>query len=370
MRPNRCMVAWMTLLWAWTAPAYALESAAASNQTSRLWRLAAQEQATLEQRNDILQDASLTSYLQSVAERLWEEVHTDLSTPTVKVIMDTRMEAYAYPNGYCVLTTGILNQMESEDQLAMVLAHEMVHYVRQHTVVLYDHFQKPEPDTGLLYADQGQVAGEHTTEQKINAAELQADIEGLSILKSAGYCETEVSTLMSNLISNMRVQGQIKTMKRLEKRISTINKQLRQDHNRPACTSATDGSLAFFLNCIAPALKANAQTALQCGDWNQADRSVSKFLELKPDDAGAYYLKGEISRRRNAGDGKNQCIGSFLKALEIDPQFPLAHRALGEVHFKAGRYQAAKPYFEAFLSLAPQDHVSEYIKGYLRQCQN
>jgi uncharacterized protein HemY len=57
-------------------------------------------------------------------------------------------------------------------------------------------------------------------------------------------------------------------------------------------------------------------------------------------------------------------------ALKIDPKFPLAHRALGELHFKAGRYQMAKPYFEAFLSLAPQDDAREYIKGYLRQCLN
>ena len=369
MTPKQCFMAWMVFLWALVVPVCVL-AAAASSQTPRLWRLAAQEQARLEQRNVILQDASLTGYLQAVVERLWAQVHTDLSTPTAKVIMDTRMEAYAYPNGYCVLSTGILNQMESEGQLAMILAHEMVHYVRQHTVVFYDHFQKPAPESALPYADQGQAAGEPTMIQKINAAEFQADIEGLAILRRAGYCEAEVSTLMSNMIESMRDQGQTGKIKRLKKRISMINTQLRQDHRRPVCPSATDGSRALFLNRIAPALKANAQTALQCGNWNQADRSVTKFLEVKPDDAGAYYLKGEILRRRNTGDGKNQCVQSYLMALKIDPKFPLAHRALGEVYFKAGRYQAAKPYFEAFLSLAPQDHVSEYIKGYLRQCQN
>jgi tetratricopeptide (TPR) repeat protein len=137
-----------------------------------------------------------------------------------------------------------------------------------------------------------------------------------------------------------------------------------------ACTSAGDGDQDYFLNRIAPALMANAQAAITCGDWNQADKSIYKLMVLKPDDARAYYLKGEIQRRGNDGDGKIQCIGSYSKALEIDPEFPLAHRALGELHFKAGRFQTARPYFEAFLSLAPQDDASEYIKGYLRQCPN
>jgi Flp pilus assembly protein TadD len=137
-----------------------------------------------------------------------------------------------------------------------------------------------------------------------------------------------------------------------------------------ACGSATHGNPGFFFTRIAPALMANAKTALTCGDWNQADQSISKFLALKPDDARAHYLKGEILRRRNDGDGKNQCMGSYLKALKIDPEFPLAHRALGELHFKAGQFQTAIPYFEAFLSLAPQDGAREFIKGYLRQCRD
>lgn len=370
MTPQRCFAACLVFLWAWVSPVYAADSAAASSQALRLWRLAAQEQATLEQRGIVLHDASLSSYLQTVVERLWEQVHTDLSTPRVAVVIDTRMEAYAYPNGYCFLTTGILDQVENEDQLAMILAHEMVHYIRQHTAALYDHFQKPVPDSRLPYAERNRVASGQATESKIDAAEYQADKEGLSLLKASGYCVTEALTLMSNLIDRMQELGRSETMGRLENRILTVKTLLGHTQGSPACPSANDGDDEPFLNRIAPALMANAQAALQRGDWQQADRSVSKFLVSKPEDARAYYLKGEIVRRGNDGDGKNQCLGSYERALTINPDFPLAHRALGELHFKAGRYQAAKPYFEAFLSLSPQDDAREYIKGYLRQCQD
>ncbi len=359
----------MILLFAWATQVVAAH-ASAPDQTTRLWRLAAQEQAALEQRGVVLDEASLSSYLQTVAGRLWEQVPTDLTTPTVKVVMDPRMQAYAYPNGYCFLSTGILNRIENEDQLAMILAHEMVHYVRQHTAALYDHFQMASHSTGMPYADQRQSTGGLAMKQKIDAAEYQADDEGLTILMAAGYCETEALTLMSNLLDNLRDQGSSETLGRLESRIETIETRIGRPRDSVSCKSATHGDPYFFLNRIAPALMANAQAAITCGDWNQADQSISKILALKPDNASAHFLKGELLRRRNDGDGRNQCIGSYLKALKIDPEFPMAHRALGELHYKAGRFQTAKPYFEAFLSLAPQDDAIPFIKGYLKQCRD
>jgi len=368
MTIRRCFVTLALLLSAWAPPVHAMDAAAAPSQSQRIWRLAAQEQAALERRGVILHDASLSIYLQAVAKRLWEQADTDLSPPAIEIIMDARMEAYAYPNGYCFLTTGMLNQIENEDQLAMIIAHEMVHYIRQHTTELYHHYQKPAPETGLQYADRPRAFGGDDIEQKIDAAEYQADKEGLSILENAGYCDIQVLALMSNLMKNMRAHGLPATVGRLKNRMVYMKTMLDQVQDRSSCASAADSGHEVYLNRIAPALIANAQAALQRGDWDQADRSISLFQVLKPADARAYYLKGEILRRRNDGDDSNQSIGYYEKALKIDPKFPSAQRALGELHFKAGRYQKAKPFFEAFLSLAPQDDAREYIKGYLRQC--
>ena len=120
--------------------------------------------------------------------------------------MDPHMQAYAYPNGYCFLSTGILNRTENEDQLAMILAHEMVHYVRQHTVELYNHIQKPVIGSGLPGTNPDRAACGEATQRKIDAAEYQADKEGLAILKGAGYCQAEILSLLSNLINSLQDQ--------------------------------------------------------------------------------------------------------------------------------------------------------------------
>jgi tetratricopeptide (TPR) repeat protein len=251
----------------------------------------------------------------------------------------------------------------------MILAHEMVHYARQHTAKLYNHLQNPDHDTGLQYADHSPVGSARDVAKKIDAAEYQADCQGLSILKGAGYCEAEVLTLMSNLMESIKDHGTPEAHKKMANRRITMKTLIGQDQGVLSGGSASDDASERFLTRIAPALMANAQAALQRGDWKQADISVSKFLDLKPDDARAHYLQGEILRRQNNGDRTEKCLDSYEASLKIDPTFPLAHRALGEIHYKAGRYQEAKPYFETFLSLAPQDEAREYIKGYLLQCQ-
>lgn len=370
MTRYRWLAAWMILMVVWVPPLHALNTEDASIHTDRLWQRAALEQTALEQSGSVLHDAPLQRYLQILVARLWEQVHTHLKTPVVEVVMDSRMEAYTYPNGYIVLTSGILDPIENEDQLAMILAHEMIHYARQHTAEFYDHFQIPVHETGLRPTDHRQAFYSNQLEQKIDAAEKQADEEGLSIIKGAGYCQAEVLTLLSKLMGRLKNDATSEALENMASRKRFMTTLIDQEPESPSCTASTSSCDEYFLDAIAPVLMANAQVALRRGEWNQADQSISRYLVLKPTDARAYYVQAEIMRRRGDGDHKSRCIGLYEAALKMDPGFPLVHRALGELHFKAGQYQQAKPYFEAFLSLAPQDEAREYIKGYLRQCQN
>lgn len=53
-------------------------------------------------------------------------------------LLDTdEVNAFSAPNGYIYLTTGLLNIIESDDELALVIAHEMGHLERKHAVVRY-----------------------------------------------------------------------------------------------------------------------------------------------------------------------------------------------------------------------------------------
>jgi len=367
---RRHFIAWLLLVLAVATSGHASDTSIQSATAARLWQLAAQEQAMLDQRGVILKEAALCRYLDDIVERLWAQVPDQLSTPRVKIIVETRIDAHAYPNGVIFLSTGILEVVENESQLAMILAHEMVHYASQHTAALYNHYQPANLHGDRREAAEGGSAGVVDMRRMIDAAERQADQEGLAILQAAGYCDKEVLPLIASLENYLRKQGYSESASQCNKRIERFNAMINREGGcRPGCVAMNTDAVGYR-GRVAPALMANAQQAVRGGDWDQAHRSIAKFLEVEPHNARAYYLKGEILRRQNKSGPEAACIDAYEKALEVDPTFPPTHRALGEVHFKAGRYQMAKPYFEAFLSLAPEDTASAFITGYLKQCLN
>jgi predicted Zn-dependent protease len=354
MRPHRLIAACLVLIWASTLP---FESEAASNPSAHLRRLAAREQAELEQRGLILSDARLSAYLSDVVARLWAHVDSPLEKPAFRVLLDSDLDAQAYPDGACYLTTGILDAVTNEDQLAMILAHEIVHYVCQHASRIYDHLRQMGADHRDLRS-------------AVDAAEDQADGDGLKMITKAGYCGRQVLPLMSNLRAAAAQRGAVdETLHKMDRRRDRIHAALTPVSPTAACSPGRSDDSEAFADRIAPALIANARVALQSGDFRQAARSISRFLAVRPDHAEAHYLQGDILRRQSAGFPGDRCVACYKKAIAIDPRFALAHRALGELYFKAGRCRDAVTYFESFLDLAPQHATIDYVKGYLEQCR-
>ncbi len=369
MTKHKRFIVPVILLLAWAAPSWALDRTVMNDLSPRMRRLAEQEQAILEQQNLFFDDATVNDFLVQVAGRLWKQLETDLKSPTVKIVMDPLPNAQAYPNGLCLMTTGMLSHLESEEQLAMILSHEMIHYARQHTPLLYEKLKTGTRDLDPTDPRFHPRSTDNFAAATIDALEKQADREGLALFEEAGYCLSILLEQVSNLEDQSHGNGSSEVLKDLRARIRKM-----RPHggvkDKEKCQKPMGGSnQGIFLARIAPVLLANAQVALARGEYQQADRSVSMYLALVPDDARANFIKGEILNRANAVKKEDSGLSFYEKALTLDPNFPLAHRALGVLHFRAGRYKRAIPYFESFLALAPDDPSHLFIQGYLRECQ-
>ncbi len=68
-----------------------------------------------------------TGYLQSLSEKLSKNTPTDAGPIIVKVADMDIENAFALPGGRIYLSRGLLQKVKSENELAMVLAHEMAH---------------------------------------------------------------------------------------------------------------------------------------------------------------------------------------------------------------------------------------------------
>ena len=105
------------------------------------------------------------------------------------------VNAFALPGGPVFITTGMLFELESEDAVAGVLAHEIVHVLARHSA---QRIAKSELTNGLIGAvgvasgDQGTaqaaaVIGNLVNMQYGRDDELESDTLGVCLMISAGY---------------------------------------------------------------------------------------------------------------------------------------------------------------------------------------
>ena len=87
--------------------------------------LAEKEGVVLLARVTVYADARLQQYLTSVVGRLRRTSAEGISSVRVTVIEDPTLAAFAMPNGNIYVHTGLLSAVESEAQLAAILAREL-----------------------------------------------------------------------------------------------------------------------------------------------------------------------------------------------------------------------------------------------------
>jgi predicted Zn-dependent protease len=124
---------------------------------------------------------------------------------TFHVLADPNtVNAFALPGGPIFITLALLSRLESEDQLAGVLAHEVGHVIARHSA---ERLAKQELTAGLTGAvvmgagsyEMGRVAqmvGSFVTMKYGREDELEADRLGLCLMAEAGYRPQALSGVM------------------------------------------------------------------------------------------------------------------------------------------------------------------------------
>lgn len=118
------------------------------------------------------------------------------------------LNAFGAPNGYIYITRGLMEAIESDDELAFVIAHEMGHIEHKHAVVRYRQAMALAV-LGALFGSQTDSSGEALMVAVIveillkgfsREQELEADETAISHLKHAGMDATAYRTLMGRLM--------------------------------------------------------------------------------------------------------------------------------------------------------------------------
>ena len=142
-----------------------------------------------------LKDQALQEYINNVGQKIVRASHRPHSGYEFAALNDSSVNAFALPGGYIYITRGMLEKLDTEAQLAGILAHETTHVVARHTAAAMSR----QIGMFLLLAGAAtagpgadEMAAATVTAQIIDlrytrADEQEADISGLNYMVRAGY---------------------------------------------------------------------------------------------------------------------------------------------------------------------------------------
>jgi predicted Zn-dependent protease len=330
----------------------------------RLWKLAAEAEEDLARGGRLHDDAALDAYLLGVARRLVTAEALAAVPLRVRVVADTRPNAFSLPNGALYVHTGMLARMEDEAELASVLAHELVHVTHRHVLAEWRRAQ----GWGAGAAGLVRLASMAGYSREL---EREADREAIARMRAAGYEAGAAVAYLERLREWAAAEGlkDEPTPYASHPHLAARIEACRALAAAPGRAAAPDGGRhqPAFLRTTASVLLANARVEVAAGRYRAAWDQVKRFLALHPDHARAHVLLGEVARRDGTAGSDDSAAASYRRALELDPSAADAWRGLGLVLQRRGDAAEARSAFTRYLELAPDAPDRAHVEAALRR---
>jgi predicted Zn-dependent protease len=190
--------------------------------TAQEVRMGQEEAKRVEQEMGIVEDPELAAYVGAIGERL--AVHSPRRNIEYSfyVVEMTEPNAFALPAGHIYVSRGLLPLVNSEDELANVIGHEIGHVAARHSVQRMTRAAPiaiitalpamatgiVSPEVGGLIAAVGGLAGAAILAPYSRGQESDSDRIGQELAAAAGWNPGAMSTFMHTLEREEALRGQ------------------------------------------------------------------------------------------------------------------------------------------------------------------
>ncbi|MBW1697822.1 MAG: M48 family metalloprotease [Deltaproteobacteria bacterium] len=314
---------------------------------------------------NIIDDPLITGYVSNIGKKILKSLPPQPFSYRFYVIKEDVYNAFATPAGHIFMHSGLIEALDSEEELAGILAHETAHVVCRHISQKIDRSKKVSlatlagmaAGTFLGAAGVGGAAAKAVTIGSIAAGqsvmlaysredETQADDLALEYLERSGYSGRGLLTGLQKIRSKQwfgtkQIPNYLMTHPASEDRIARIGSKL--DRRKAKKQPAIRDPYAFKL-------VRNRLLALY-GDEEIALQRFKILAENHPEDAMAQYGYGLILARTG---NRKEAVQRVKRALEKRAFDPYILADLGRIYFLDGRYPEAVEILESVLSIKPQ----------------
>ena len=346
----------------------------------------------------IVEDPEVSLYVNQIVERLVKTLPPQPFNFKAAVILHNSLNAFAVPGGYVYVFTGLIMNLDKEEDLAGVLAHELAHVTQHHVASRLERAQFVTIGSLLLAIAGVAVGGSSGGALAVGALgagqsamlnysridETEADQIGLQYLVAAGYppqgmvdgfkvlrqkswmSGTNVPTYLSthpaigDRINGLQariqgmgkaVQGRTQDNKRFTRVKTLLWARYGDEQAAQQRFAGKDG-----LSCMGRGI-----VLARINRVNEANKAFDDALAASPNDplilreAGAFhYRKGDMSR----------ADGLLRQAMRLDPRDYMASFFYARMLDETGRQAQAAQYYKEVLRYVPED--AEVHEAYAR----
>jgi beta-barrel assembly-enhancing protease len=320
-------------------------------------------------RLNLVKDPYIVNYVNSIGQSIVKELSSQPFSYNFYVIDSDVYNAFATPAGHIFIYRGLIEAMETEDELAGILGHEIAHVQCRHISDKIDRSSKINLATlaGLAAGVFLGISGSETAAQAVTVGsmaaaqslvlaysredEIQADKLGLENLNRAGYDGTALMTTLNKIRSKRwfdNIPNYLATHPAAEDRIAYIDSWSQNQRELPS-KGATEGFKKMHTRLLA-----------LYGNQSKAMTSFKTAVKQNPDDALASYGYGLILAR--SGLRKDAAV-HLQAALEQNPLDSSILGELGRIYFLDGRLSDALTILRSSIGLYEHDPETLFYLG-------
>ncbi len=307
----------------------------------------------------IVHDPEVVLYINDLIARLSKNIPPQPFSFTPAVVASPSLNAFATPGGYVFAFTGLILAMDTEDELAAVMAHEIAHVTERHVAKRIEDSQVISllslvgmlagalmgGDAGSAAAIGGMAASQSAMLSYSRADENEADMMGMKYLIDAGYDPYGMPRAFEVLSRRQWIMGAsiptyLSTHPALKDRIHTTT--VRLERNTQSKMRPVDNNRFKRIQTLLRAYYSDPATALQYFK-----------KQTSGENAGLAHMGLGILASR--GNRVAEAVAAFDKALATSPNDQLIMREAGRFHYLKGNKQKATEYLSKAVAMNKKD---------------
>ena len=309
----------------------------------------------LQKKLEFIKDPVIKAYVEGVGDKVARASGDRRFDYHFYVVREAQPNAFTIPGGYVFVNSGLLRMLDSEDELAAVLAHEVAHSVLRHVSKMFDQAVRVSLATlamlvaGVVLAKDAKARGAIGTGAAAMAQsimlrysrenEIEADQLGTSIAQKAGYRPEAMTSFLKKIYRWSRyvspeVPSYLSTHPAVADRISYLSARFPLTEKLPP-------SLGLRRIQSRIVVLERGPEAVIGRLWSKADKGPDDLYSL-----GFAYI--EASRFKEA-------VTPLEQLVRISPSDPYARRELGLAYYRLKEFGKAEVHLRRALNAFPSD---------------